>query len=146
MSNNILNKSDQRTFGDAYIKELIKVIRAEGKDSSGKLVRSIDYRLKDTVRDISILIESEKYLNYIDEGRKPGTYPNISDLKKWASVNNISQDAVFPIAKSIYEFGIKPTNIFNRTETNVLNGRAFDELEDNIADNIEEDLFNNFNN
>lgn len=142
---NILKKSDQRTFGDAYVKELIKVIRAEGKDSSGKLIRSIDYRLQDTVRDIKILIEGEDYMNYVDEGRKAGTYPNITALTKWASINGISQSAVFPIAKSIYEFGIKPTNIYTKAETNILNGRAFDELEDNIVDNIETDIIEEFN-
>jgi hypothetical protein len=142
----LISDKNKREFGDNYIKVLIKVIKAAGKDSSGQLIRSIDYRLKDTAKDIEYAISSEEYLNVIDAGRrKKGTYPNIRAISKWARIKGISQDAVFPIARKIFKFGIEPTDIYNKTEKLVFGGKAFNNLEDNMVDTIEEGIINKLN-
>lgn len=141
-----LTDKDKKRFGDDYIKELIKAIRAHKKDSSGRLIKSLDYRLTQTASDINWFIHSEDYLTYIDQGRKKGKYPPIKAIAKWASLNSISPKAVFPIAHKIFKFGIKPTNILDKVENKVLYGKAFDTLEQNIANNIEEQIINTINN
>jgi len=141
----LISDKNKREFGDDYIKVLIKVIKDAGKDSSGQLIRSIDYRLKDTAKDIEYAISSEDYLDVIDAGRKRGTYPNIRAISKWARVKGISQDAVFPIARKIFQFGIEPTDIYDKTEKLVFGGKAFDNLEDNMVETIEEGIINKLN-
>ena len=43
-----LTEKDKRRFGDEYVRELIKALRAYKKDASGRLIKSIDYRLTET--------------------------------------------------------------------------------------------------
>lgn len=131
-----LSDENKRRFGDDYIRILVKELKAAGKDASGKLINSLDYRLKDGADSIGFLFEAEKYFEIVDKGRRPGTFPPIQAIGKWASSKGISPKAVFPIAKSIYKFGIKPTNVMAKTENRALNGQPFNELEDNIAQNV----------
>ena len=85
-----------------------------------------------------MVIEGEDYLKYVDEGRKPGKYPNIGELKKWARIKGIPDKAVFPIANSIFRFGIKPTHILQKTNTKALTGAPIKNLESNVAENLED--------
>ena len=140
-----LTEKDKRRFGDEYVKELIKALRMYKKDASGRLIKSIDYRLTETAYELNFFINAEDYLTYIDEGRKPGSYPPIKAIARWASIKGIDSGAVFPIAHKIYKYGIKPTNILDKVERKVLYGKAFDELEQNMANNIETAIVNNIN-
>lgn len=142
MSEIVSDKVSKR-FGDDYIKEIVKALRAAGKDGSGRLIKSLDYRLKDTANQVNILIEGEDYLTYVDEGRKRGSFPPLKELSKWARLKGIKQEAVFPIAKNIYKFGIKPTNVIDKATNKVLNGNSFNEFEKGIANDIENRIFNN---
>ncbi len=103
-----------RVFGNEYVKVLVDELRKAGK-GGGKLEKSIDYRLVPAARELTIALEAEDYLKYVDKGRKPGSYPNITAISKWATLNGISQDAVFPIARKIFKFGIRPTNVIGKT-------------------------------
>lgn len=138
----LLSELNKRRFGDDYVRELIKAIRSSNKSASGKLINSIDYRLTDEAEAIRFIFDAEKYFEYVDQGRKPGSYPNISELTKWANIRGISKDAVFPIANKIYKFGIRPANIFEKANNNVLNGVVFDNLEKGFANDVEELVFN----
>lgn len=141
----LFKDKDKKEFGSDYIKILISELIKEKKNSSGKLAKSINYKLKDTVNELSILIESEKYLEVIDKGRKAGKYPPIKEISKWARIKGISQNAVFPIARKIFKFGIKPTNILNKVATKIEN-ISTKNIEDKLVFNIEEEVYNNFMN
>ncbi len=140
-----LTEKDKRRFGDEYVKELIKALRALKKDASGRLIKSIDYRLTETAYELNFFINAEDYLTYVDEGRKPGSYPPIKAIARWATIKGMDKNAAFPIANKIYKFGIKPTNVLDKVERKVLYGKAFDELEQNMANNIETAIVNNIN-
>lgn len=133
----LLTDENKRRFGDDYIRILIKELKSAGKDSSGKLVNSLDYRLVDEADSIGFLFQGENYLKYVDEGRRSGSFPPLKAIGQWARTKGISQKAVFPIAKSIYKFGIKPTNVMAKTQNRALNGQPFNELEENMAENLE---------
>jgi hypothetical protein len=133
----LLNEKNKRRFGDDYIKELIKFLRQSRKQATGRLINSLDYRLSDEVNSVNMTFLAEDYFKYVDEGRRPGSFPPIREIANWASIKGISKDAAFPIAKSIYKFGIKPSNIYEKTDRAVMNGKVFDELEDNVMNNIE---------
>ena len=133
----LFSDSKLREFGKDYVKLLTKFIKDAGKDSSGRLVKSVKYKLKKETEEIKIIIESEKYLTYVDKGRKPGTYPNIKAISNFAKIKGLPQTAVFPIAHSIFKFGIKPTNIIQKTIKALESPQYTRKIEKEGAKNIE---------
>ncbi|EFX61756.1 hypothetical protein DAPPUDRAFT_271961, partial [Daphnia pulex] len=97
-------------YGQDVVKELAAQLLRAGKRASGKLINSLNYDLREIADEIQLRILAEDYLTFVDEGRKAGKWPNISAIEKWVRIKGIPQTAVFPIAKSIYRFGIRPTN------------------------------------
>ena len=135
-----LTEANRKQFGDDYVRIIAKEIKSAGKSASGKLIRSLDYRLSDDASAIHFIFGAEDYFTFVDEGRRPGSFPPIQALAKWARIKGISKDAVFPIAKSIYRFGIKPANIFEKSNAKAMNGKVFDDLEDNIGENVGDEI------
>ena len=144
MAEKFLTDLDARRFGDDYVKLLIEALRKEKKNASGKLMNSLDYRLTQTADKIQFIFDGEDYFKFVDEGRKPGSYPPIKDIAKWAAIRGIDKKFAFPIARSIYKFGIKPTHINDKVERRFLNGELFKDLEDYMSTKIEEDVFEQF--
>ena len=142
MDAKILDAKVLRMFGDDYIKILTALLRKKDKKASGALINSLSSKIQQTAKDIVIIIESNDYLKYVDEGRKPGKYPPLNAISKWMALKNIPKEALFPIAKSIYKFGIKPTNVIQQTtkefETSPTLTKKYEE---NIASFIEEELY-----
>jgi hypothetical protein len=141
----LIDKNLQREFGDAYIQEIIKELRSAKKSASNRLINSFSQKLSETSSEINIAIQSEDYLEYIDKGRKRGTYPPIKEIAQWAKLKGIGENAAFPIAKNIYKFGIKPTNVLDKAEKNVLNGPIYTKFEDGIVKNSEEFVLKEYN-
>lgn len=129
-----------KDYGDNIIELLIKELRAAGKDNSGRLIKSLKEQVQTVAGKITIKISGEDYLLYVDEGRKPGSYPPISEISKWANLNGIPKTAVFAIAKSIFKFGIKPTNVIKKTISKLTPSTQI--LEKNMAKQLEIDLAN----
>jgi len=99
-------------FGELLVTNLKQGLKDEGKSNSGSLVNSIRYTVKTNSDGKAVLaLEAEDYLRFVDKGRKPGTFPNITAISKWARAKGISQRAVFPIAKKIADEGIEATNV-----------------------------------
>jgi hypothetical protein len=144
MAQNFSKQLDQ--FGREYIKTLEDFLLREGKKASGNLINSLDYRIvQNGDNAIRVVIQSNDYLEWVDKGRRPGSYPPISAISKWATIKGIPQSAVFPIAHKIYKFGIKPTNVIAKTNNKILDN-ATRKLERVIANSIEtyvvNELFN----
>jgi hypothetical protein len=134
-------------------KELIKQLstkqfltasgRLTDKVATGKLIRSIDYRIvvnetKLLVRDLEIKILAEDYLTNVDEGRKAGSkMPPPSKLDKWIVARGIAprdkkgkllprKNLQFVIAKGIQKRGIPPTNVIQKSIDAVFKKRSKD--------------------
>jgi hypothetical protein len=131
----IVDRKVVRLFGEDYIKVLTNQLLRAGKEASGKLIRSLDYRIADSADAVQILIEAEDYLINIDEGRRKGTYPPIQAIKTWCRIKGIDEGAAFPIAKNIFKFGIPATNIIEKTNRQILKGPFIGM--DIVVDNIE---------
>ena len=131
-----------RMFGDDYIKILTALLKKKDKKASGALINSLSSKIQETAKNIVIIIESNDYLKYVDAGKKPGKYPPLNAISKWMQLRNIPKEALFPIARSIYKFGIKPTNVIQQTtkefETSPTLTKKYEE---NISSFIEEELF-----
>lgn len=116
---------------DILAKKLIDEIKSnlikEGKVSSGRLVNSLSYEVIKDLESVTIQILGEKYLKFVDEGRRPGKMPPIGDIKKWVIqkpvkfVGKTDDQTAFIIAKSIGKKGIVPTRVVSKSVNNILN-------------------------
>lgn len=140
--NQLFDDKNYREYGKDYIKLIAKMLMRAGKDSSGKLIKSLSDNVQEDAQRVNLIIESENYFKYVDEGRKPGSFPPIKAIKDWAKINGIPQSAAFPIAKSIFKFGIKPTNIIEKS-IKKFQPQLVKDIEEDVTDNVEEDVFNN---
>lgn len=140
MDDKIIDRKLANEFGKDYVKIMVRLLKGNKpfpKVASGSLVNSINYKLKDTAQGVQLILEANDYLKYVDKGRRPGTYPPIRAIMKWTQIKGMPKQAAWAIRQNIYKFGIKPTNVINRTI------REFDtsptltrKYEQGIVDNI----------
>lgn len=113
--------------GKALIDEIKMRLIQEGKVSSGRLLNSLSYNTIQSIEGWTIDILAEKYLEFVDRGRKPGRMPPIGDIQKWVIqkpikfVGKTDSQTAFIIAKSIGKRGIVPTNIIQKSIDKVIN-------------------------
>jgi len=136
-----------KQFGKDYVKILTIMLKRAGKSASGALINSLDFRLKREAKEILIILESNDYLEWVDKGRKPGSWPPVDAIRKWVSLKGIPQTAVYPIGKKIFDFGIEPTNVIDKTIKEIQTSNNFRKrYEDEMIENVEEIIFNQFKN
>ena len=128
-----------KIYGEKFIQLLAVEIKRSNKIASGALLNSIAFELKDIAKGVEIIVGGEKYLGYVDEGRKPGKYAPIKEIEKWCSIKGIPKSAAWAINKKIFKFGIKPTNIIDKAIKS-FSGYATKRLEEDLAKEIEEQL------
>jgi hypothetical protein len=131
-------------YGDDFVAIIIRELRSADKVSSGKMINSLNSDLQIVGNKLAIKIKGEDYFINIDNGRRPGSYPPISEISKWATLKGIPQSSVFAMAKNIYKFGIKPTNVLKKAVSKLT--APTKELEYKMAKQIEEDLVNEIKN
>lgn len=113
--------------GKALVDEIKMRLIQEGKVSSGRLLNSLSYNTIQSIEGWTIEILAEKYLEFVDRGRKPGKMPPIGDIQKWVIqkpvkfVGKTDSQTAFIIAKSIGKKGIVPTNIIQKSIDKVIN-------------------------
>jgi hypothetical protein len=134
----LFSPSKLREFGSDYVKLLTVFLKKANKSSTGALLNSIAFKLRPEAENISIIIESNDYLTYVDKGRRPGSFPPIQAISRWASVRGIPQTAVFPIARSIFKFGIEPTNVIQKTISELEGPSFVRRYEEEVAINLEQ--------
>jgi len=130
MINDLIKQNPQvlEMWGREYVDILTKNLLQAGKRASGKLINSLDHRVKMDSEGWIIEILGEDYLEYVDQGvdgifsvygspyRYTNKMPPVSEISKWCSIKGISQSAAFAIAKNIFKFGIEPTYAISKTE------------------------------
>lgn len=139
--NELFDDQNYKEYGKDYIKIIAKLLMNAGKNSSGKLIKSLSSKVQEDASKVQLIIQSEDYFKYVDEGRKPGSFPPIKEIKDWARKNGIPQTAAFPIAKSIFKFGIKPTNVIDKS-IRKFEPQLINDIERDVTGNVEDDVFN----
>jgi hypothetical protein len=154
---NFIDPKLANQFGKDYVKIMVSLLknnttpsraglRPYPKVATGNLVSSINYKLVDTANGIQIQLLSADYLKYVDQGRKPGTYPPIQAIKRWAAVKGIPVQAAWAIRQNIYKYGIKPTKVISKTMRIITTTRdANRKYEQAMVDNIVKYLEKNYN-
>lgn len=113
-----ISEKRAKEFGKDYVKILTRFLLSNkpyAKKATGALINSLNYKVQQDAREIEIFIISNDYLKYVDMGRRPGTYPPIRPLLKWASVKGLPVGMAYAVQKNIYKFGIKPTKVIQKT-------------------------------
>lgn len=130
MAKKLVKKQAMDEFGKLFVKTLkqqLATTQPFPKRASGKLINSIEYRTVEKNGDWSLVFYSEDYMKFVDKGvsgtqRKYNTpygyrtkKPPISVIKQWARLKGFPDEAAYPIQNKIFRFGIKPTNVINRS-------------------------------
>lgn len=147
-----------RKYGDSVEQEIRTRLVNNGKVSSGKLFDSLRKEVKEEKGNFLVRFYFVKpgkdYAAYVDKGvtgagipegfkgkKKQvnrGFYkfgskmpPDNKSLRDWMSINGLPKEAGFAIRRSIWIFGIAPTNFFTIPTT-----RRQKQLEQGIAKNM----------
>jgi hypothetical protein len=65
--NKLITEQKLKEFGKDYVKNLWRELRREGKDASGALLNSLDYRIVEDAKQIKLEILANDYLKHVDE-------------------------------------------------------------------------------
>ena len=150
MADKIIDTKLANEFGKDYVKVLVSLLknnRPYAKVASGSLVNSVNYRLQDTANGVNLILLANDYLKWVDQGRRPGTYPPIKAIQRWATIKGIPKEAAWAIRTNIYKFGIKPTRVLAKTRFTIETNRTYTQkyekmVVDTLTKNIERQWLN----
>lgn len=136
-----------RKYGQSVEKEIKTRLMNNGKVATGKLFKSIRHDVKETKEEFILSFYMDEYGYYVDKGSKPSKYADmdgkgtgksefIKSLMKWCQAKGLPKGLAFPIRRSIWKYGIAPTNFFTIPTTR--RQKQFDEgVEKNMAKDID---------
>lgn len=133
-----------RAVFNIYGKDVIAKLKAQidslDKVASGKLLRSLDYKLERFLTSFKFSIEGEDYGINVLQGRKAGKFAPVKALQEWMETKNIDLKYSYAINKSIYKFGIRPANFLEEVITDSSIDELSKQLEENYKTKIENQL------
>ena len=84
----------------------------------GTLIGRISQEVKPLFGDVGtmgrVYVSGVPYAQTMEVGRKPGTWPPIEPLRRWAHLVLGDESAGFLVARAIFKRGIKPRAMFAR--------------------------------
>lgn len=90
-----------------------------------------------------ITVMAEDYMDYVNTGRRPGTYPPPEAIAQWCAENSLPTDnsTVFLISRSIFNNGIQPRPFADDAleEIDDIWDEWAEKIFEAISDNIEEE-------
>lgn len=125
-----------KKYGKEVESEIKNRLLTYGKKASGKLYKSIRFEVKESIKSLDAVFRMEDYGLFVDGGvkgagipsgfqgkKKPvvttGKFkfgqkmpPDNNTFKKWMKLKGIPKDKSFAVRRSIWIFGIAPTNFF----------------------------------
>jgi len=115
-------------YGEALVLEIVNQLKDADKIATGKLAKSVDYELIETLDKISVGIKALDYFENVDSGRRKGAKPPPTGaIVKWMKTRGIKgrnrktgrfqtqQQTAFAIARGISKNGIKPTYVVKKS-------------------------------
>ena len=151
-----MDKLDLTTIQDItndFVVELKNKLKANDSNASGTLSNSIRGIVKQNGKYIVISIQLEDYWQFVENGRKAGKYPPLSEIKKWISVKPVlprplkngklptANQLAFLIARKISKVGTKANPFLKPTLTSFdLVGKVYNEVLTLINKQLEEEI------
>lgn len=109
----LVTRDDYNVIGRFLVQELRKELVFQKHEATGKLIDSLEYRIKSTTTGISLGIWSEDYGHYVNTGRKAGGKKvPIAVLIEWIKQKGIAsgdkevKGIAFAIQTKIFREGI----------------------------------------
>jgi hypothetical protein len=106
-------------YGDSVIKTAIAKLIQLGKVASGRLKKSLGYKIVKTSDSYQIRFEGADYMDEVENGRKPGKMPSVGKIQQWMQYKGLpekdNKSVAFLIARSIGRNGIEPTQFFRKS-------------------------------
>lgn len=147
-----------KRYGDQVEQEIRNRLVSNGKVSSGRLFDSIRHEVRESVKGFEIKFLMAEYGEYVDKGVSGAGIPDgfkgekkkvqrskfysfgskmppSKPIRDWMKIQGIPKKAEFPIRRSIWIFGIAPTNFFTIPTT-----RRRKQLEEGIEKNMAKDF------
>lgn len=165
MAKKLIKKEAMDEFGKLFVRTLkqqLATTQPFPKRASGRLINSIEYRVNQKDDDWNLTFYSEDYLKFVDQGvsgtqrkyNSPYSYrskkPPIQAILQWTKLKGIPDEAAYPIQNKIFRFGLKPTNVINRSIREIeYRSKWINKFEDTITTeiiNIVKEAFNFKNN
>ena len=119
------------TWSEKQIANAKQILQGDGKVAKGVLINSLIATL---AADKSIIISFAGYGQAVSDGRSPGRFPPIDELKDWCAIKGIPEEAAYPIARSIAKNGTRGDNWIDTIMESV--DELTQLLSDAVADNI----------
>lgn len=102
---------------EKYGKKVIQTARQKlvdlGKNASGKLSKSLNYKIAKLGDKLQIIFFGIDYLKDVEYGRAAGQRPPVGKILQWMQYKGLpdkdSKSKAFLIARKIGDMGIKPT-------------------------------------
>lgn len=138
VNNKDIGKAVLEIFGKETIAKLMSQIKSMDKVASGKLIGSLDYRLKNFITGFQLEFEGVPHAINVLQGRKAGRFVPVKALQDWMKIRGIDLKYTFPINRKIFKFGIKPANFIN----DVINNNSINSLVNKLEDNYQKELEN----
>lgn len=102
------------SIGDDLVLHIKAYLNYQEIKASGELIRSIKHQIKEMTQfNLSLQIVALDYFEYIESGRKPGSFVPITPLSRWMEDKGIDIKYLYPINYNIYKYGIKPKPILS---------------------------------
>ena len=136
----VLNNYGRRVI-DLYRSNLSN----SGHNATGKLSSTASFNVEVSSEDINVTIHLEDYYKYIEEGRRPGSFPPVDAILSWIQAKHImpreingklptEQQLAFLIGRKIAEQGIEGTHDLATAEDT-----AKSEFEEAIREALKQD-------
>jgi hypothetical protein len=154
-----------RKYGEDVVQEMRNRLVTHGKVSSGKLFDSLRFEVK-TNPDIKLTFKMADHGKFVDKGVSGAGIPEgfggkkkkversklysfrdkmppIKPIRDWVKIQGLPKGTEFPIRRSIWIFGIAPTNFFTIPTTR--RQKQFEKgIEKNMGKDFEEILKKGF--
>ena len=160
MARKLLKREALDEFGKFFVRTLREQLENNkpfAKKASGNLINSIKYQIEQDKGNDVFVLTAEPYLEYVDKGvsgtiRKyntPYSYkkfpPRIDAISNWVRLKGLPADAVYPIRMKIFKYGLKPTNVINKSIREIQYRSTWaSKFEGEIADSIIDEVKKTF--
>lgn len=152
MAKKLIKRQALDEFANLFVKTLKEQLinnKPFSKRATGNLIEKINIKIDETEGGETITLLTEDYLKFVDQGvsgtiRKyntPYSYRNkkplLEPILQWMRLKGIPQEAAYPIQNKIFRFGIKPTNVIDKTFREIqYRSKWINKFEDEITSDI----------